>query len=461
MSKEFLTDLLIANTSSENYDKSETSYPLGVCYLASSASSAGFSVDFFDSYREPWSEAQSKFEQTLKDKRPRVIGFSMLSFNRNSARRAATIAKQILPGCVTICGGPHASPMHDQILKHYDIDIVAQGEGEHTLVEILKAGGDPAALQNVSGISFKNGSEIVHTPYREFIQNLDDIPYPNHDLFADKIRKESRAFVITTRGCPGRCHFCVSTLQLGAMYRMRSAENVLDEIKELYNRYKITKLGLQDDAFTLNKQRTFDFCDGLESMGLDLEWSASTRVNAFNQEIATAMRRAGCKTLAFGVESGSAKLLKAMNKRVKPEQIIEAIRISNEAGFTTGVLLMVGTPGENWSTVKETVSLVKQASPAEVKSVALLQIFPGTHWYKHCQEKGYLDDSYWLTEKPVPYYTFENSELKLMIFGFMISFASQWKLSPFRGIKYFFSVLYTYRRRIVAGLFEKLGIKTS
>ncbi|MEW5946803.1 MAG: radical SAM protein [bacterium] len=455
-----MADLLIVNSSSEGYDKTETSYPLGLCYLAAAAESRGLSVGFFDSYREPWSRARGRFEALLRELRPAVAGFSCLSFNRNSTRDAARMVKLILPGTLTVCGGPHATPMQEQILRHYDVDVVVRGEGEETLPEVVEAFKGRSPLSAVRGIGYKADGGVRVTPDRAFIADLDSLPLPKHDLYAGKIGAEGRAYVISTRGCPGRCHFCVSTLQLGRRYRMRSAENVMTEIKELYGKYGIRTFGFQDDALTLNRGRTLEFCERMASAGLPVKWSASTRANAFDAEMAAMMYRAGCRHVAFGVESGSEKLLRAMNKRIMPERVVEAFRAAHEAGLSTGILLIVGTPGESWSTVMETVRLVRRLKPSYVRSVALLQVFPGTHWYEYCRSRGYLDDEYWLSARPVPYYTFEHSELALSFYGFFITFASQWHSSPLRGTVFLFTAIYKYAPRIakaVLKLFMTIG----
>lgn len=452
-----MTDFLIVNSSSEDYDKTSTSYPLGVCYLASAAEAKGFSVEAFDSYREPWRAAATKFEQRLRETKPEVVGFSCLSFNRNSTRAAARMVKRIFPAAVTVCGGPHASLMQEQILQHYDMDIVARGEGEATLVELIGALKNGKPLDGIAGIAYKSDGGVRIMPDREFIHDLDSLPFPKHELYADWIRAERRAVMISTRGCPARCHFCASPLQLGSRYRVRSAENIVNEIKELYERYRIEALGFQDDAFTLNRKRTEDFCERMAAAALPIIWAATTRVTAFDVEIAAMMYRAGCRHMAFGVESGSEKLLRAMNKKILPEQIVKAYRTAHEAGFTTGILLMVGTPGESWQTVKETIRLVRRLQPSMVKSISLLQVFPGTHWYEYSKGKGFLSDDYWLTENPVPYFTFEHSELVLSYYGFMITLASHWYRSPSLGIKYFFSAIRRYAPRIrrAAGKFAR------
>lgn len=176
----------------------------------------------------------------------------------------------------------------------------------------------------------------------------------------------------------------------------------------LYHEYGIRHINFADDTFTVKPKKTLEICDGIINKNLDLSWDCTTRVDYVTPELARRMRKAGCVFTSLGVESASEKILKTIHKKISAQQVINAFKLLKSEGITPYPLLMVGNPGESDETIQDTVQLIKAIKP-ELMGISMAMVFPETELNKLAQNKGLLDESYWLTELPPPYYTAEQS----------------------------------------------------
>jgi len=398
----------------------KTEPPLGLCYIQACLDKAGYEskiVDIYDSYDE--------IRKIIKDYNPDIIGISCFTTYRKSSFELAKIVKEVKPKVKVIMGGPHATFLWKQIMENYqEVDIIVLGEGEITMVELVKKLNKDLPLKNVKGIVFRNNKgKIIKTEPRPLIKNLDDLPFPSYrDIDLKKYAiptpptvttKEVKANLITSRGCPFGCTFCSTTQFWGRFWRPRSAKNVVDELEWLNKEYGIKFFSFSDDVFTVNQQRVIDICKEIIKRNLKIKWYTETRVDCVSKGMLDWMKKAGCYLIQFGVESGSPRILKKINKIITVEQIKNAFRLAKEVGLETEILLMVGNQGDNWESIKETKKLIDETKP-DIIIISLTHIFPATKLYESAKEKGIINGDYWLTDKTIPEYTVDNTLKELV-----------------------------------------------
>lgn len=399
--------------------------PLGIAYLASTLETHGFDVKAVDMFDYSWDMVRN----TLKTESPDVVGITCLTEQRASPLQVASISKELKSDCVVVMGGIHPTIMYKQLLTHWPVDVIVLGEGEETTKELIACLEEGKNIENVSSIAFKRNGSIIKTPPRRLVENLDDIPFPAYKYFEfDRYKGgyeilkgawngkylEKLRFVpiISTRGCVGSCQFC-STPAFWQRWRTRSAKNVVDEMEYLAKDFRCGFFNFADDIFTVNKNRVIDLCKEIIDRKLDIVWDCETRVNFIWEDMLEWMIRAGCYCISFGVESASETVLKAIKKKTTPEQIARAFTLTKQMGMKTKMLLMVGNPGEDDRTVHDTVKMIERVRPDFV-SVSEAMVFPGTELYELAKQKGLVTDDHWLTDKPAPYFTLENSLEKLL-----------------------------------------------
>ncbi len=399
--------------------------PLGIAYLAATLEKHGFDVKAVDMFDYSWDMARL----TLTKEMPDVVGITCLTEQRASPRELAGIAKAVNKDCTVIMGGIHPTILYEQTLNNWPVDIVVLGEGEATVKELASCLAGKSPLDAVHGIAFKSAGKIVKTPPRPLIADMDEIPFPAYQHFDftrytggyeilkgawKGKRLETLRFVpiISTRGCVGSCQFC-STPAFWQRWRTRSSKNVVDEMEILVKDFGCGFFNFADDIFTVNKERVIGLCKEIISRKLDIVWDCETRVNFLWEDMLEWMARAGCYCVSFGVESASETVLKAIKKKTTPEQIARAFDLTRKAGMQTKMLLMVGNPGEDDATVGDTVNMIKRARPGFV-SVSEAMVFPGTDLYELAKQKGLVSDEYWLSDRPAPYFTVDNSLERLL-----------------------------------------------
>lgn len=392
--------ILMINPSSLS-PENKREYILGIPYLVSALKAEGYSdIQVLNYFNMPWAETRDLTIKALDDFKPDVVLISCFTINRVSGVKTAQLAKDHNPAVKVVMGGMHPSFLYGQLLTHYPVDAICVGEGEETIVELIGAYRNKGALDGIKGLAFRKDGRVVFTGRRNFIKDLDTIPFPAHDIYADDIRRNRKAHIITSRGCPYGCQFCSTTEFWGRSWRARSPKNVVDEIETLIKEYGVNFISFQDDEFTLQRKRTIDLCKEMLERGVRIRWSCSTRVNTIDREQLEWMAKSGCDHVALGIESGSPKILKEIGKKITPEQIIKAFDLLNEFGLSRGAYLMVGNPGESRETVNDTIRLIRRLK-LNVPSVAVAEIYPGTKLFELASLGGFINEDYWLSEAPL------------------------------------------------------------
>lgn len=405
------------------------SYPLSLCYLGSVLEREGHKCLAYEFLFESWEKIKPKIEKIIKEGKFDIVLISSMTTNRTSGIELARLAKSINKNILVIMGGVHPTLMYSQILEKYPVDFIVIGEAEDTIRELIwSINQEPklwkklkALRENqhnpfklIKGIAYKSNYKIIKTEPRPLIKDLDSIPFPKHVYFSDKIKQSKTAFMMTSRGCPFSCLFCNTSCYWGRVRRQRSVGNVIKEIiclKKLFP--DLSQIYFNDDEFMINPAWVTEFSEALLKLNFKIEWECVGRVTSITEELVQIMQKAGCVKIDFGVESGSPKILEYIQKKITREQVINAYKICKKYNMPSSMYLMVGLPGETSETINETISLLKECKNAEFGIPALYQVFPGNQIYELAKSQGFIDDSYWLTDKPAPYYTAEHSKRKL------------------------------------------------
>ncbi len=422
--------ILLFAPSFETPAQQAASYPLALAYLGAVLEKEGHSVKAFDYIHDEWAKVENQVKSIIIQEKPQIIGVSSMTTNRIAAAKLAKLANSIDPNIKVIFGGVHPTLMYEQILLNLPVDFVVIGEGEETIVELVSAIESKAnseKLKKIKGIAFKLNNEVVRTEVRPFLKDLDLLPIPNHHYFEERIKRDKTFYISCSRGCPFACKFCSTSKHWGRMIRRRSVKNVIAEIKYLKNRYPfVDKILFNDDELIINPDWIKELCNAFIKEKFNFTWSAPARVSSVHEEIIPLLKKAGCIHLSVGVESGSPAMIARIDKKITQDQIINAFFVCKKYSMPVSMFLMVGLPGETSQTINETIDLIKRTPfHKSVKSIGLpglYQVFPGTETYELAKKQGFIDDDYWLTDKAAPFYTYEHSRLRLLLWSFKISF---------------------------------------
>ncbi|UCE54646.1 MAG: cobalamin-dependent protein [Desulfobacterales bacterium] len=362
------------------YPISETpSPPLGLAYLAAALEAAGIGVKILDLVVYPYS--QKKLEALLNHFKPQLVGITAVTMTVENALNVITDIKRINPEILSVMGGPHVTFCARQTLaENPELDFIALGEGENTIVELSREAEGRRNWDTVKGIAFRRDSEICFTPDREFIQDLDTLPTPaRHLLPLGRYRALGMPVSLTTsRGCPFKCIFCVGRKMVGAKVRYRNPQHVVNEMEYL-NTLNFHQINIADDLFTANKTHCVAVCDEILDRNLQMKWTSFARVDTVSEEILSRMKAAGCTAVSFGIESANPEILKTIKKGITPRQVVDAVDICHRVGVTPFGSFILGLPGETQQTIKETVDFGNRLKKRGLSfGFHLLAPFPGT-----------------------------------------------------------------------------------
>jgi anaerobic magnesium-protoporphyrin IX monomethyl ester cyclase len=372
--------------------------PIGIAYLAAVLQKGGHDVTVIDC---PALELDhEKLRAKIAAFEPSVVGITSLTPIIKSTLLAAHITKEACPNAIVVLGGPHATFMDEQIVsENSEVDVVARGEGENTLLELadLMPEFNLEKLDAVAGITFRKNGQPIRTPDRQFIQNLDELPRPAYEHFAlNKYRLFGKMVlpIMTRRGCSNRCSYCVSSRMNGTKCRTRSPKNVIDELEWLRDTHGADAFSFYDDAFTIDKERAIEICEGIKKRHIELPWDCQTRVDQISKEVLVKMREAKCRLISFGVESGNQKILNAMKKGTTVEQNEKAIKLAKEVGLTVSMSIILGYPGETTESIKQTMNFIRKTEPDYVY-LCLATPYPGTELRDLVKELGWKMSMDW------------------------------------------------------------------
>jgi radical SAM superfamily enzyme YgiQ (UPF0313 family) len=269
-----------------------------------------------------------------------------------------------------------------------EIDIIVRGEGEETIIELLRALEHKQPLSKIEGISYRKDGRVESNPVCSKIVDLDSLPFLAYHLLPWKRYKphppHGRALpfaaIITSRGCPYRCSYCSKPV-FGNKFRGQSPERVVEEINYHKRGLGIKEFAFYDDVFTLNKRRAYAIVDEMMGRGLKIHWTCETRADLVDKELLRRMKQAGCYSIAYGIESASQEIVNTLNRDVTIEQVEEAVRLSQEVGLQTIGYFMIGSPGESRETIRQTIQFAKKLK-LDFAQFSVTTPYPGTKLYE-------------------------------------------------------------------------------
>ena len=339
-----------------------------------------------------------KLKAKLASFKPDVVGISAMTPTVPSAFLSARASKEVRPNTTVVLGGLHATFMDEQILnEEAAVDIVVRGEGEQTMLEIAQNPSDSKSLRKIDGITFRSNKQLVRTPDRPCTQDLDELPRPAYKYFPlEKYRLFGRRVlpVVTSRGCPFNCSFCVTPRMFHHTFRMRRPKNVVDELEWLRDVHGAESISFYDDMLTYDKKRIYEICEGIKKKKLDLPWDCQSRVDTVSKEMVFKMREAGCEEIFFGVETGSQQILDTMGKKTSIEQNEKAIKWAKDAGIFVAISVVIGYPGETRHTIKQTLDFIRRVKPDDA-FLCVATPTPGSELRTIIEKKGWKMSSDW------------------------------------------------------------------
>ncbi|GAB4326526.1 MAG: radical SAM protein [Phototrophicales bacterium] len=336
--------------------------PLGILHISSYLKQHGFDVSVFDT---TFSNMPA-FEATIATQRPSVVGIYCNMMTRRTVIKLISICKKY--DCFVILGGPDSANYPANYLN-FGADVIVIGEGEQTLKELLPCIGQD--ISHIHGIVYRDETgQLIHTPPREYLPNLNDLPFPDRaaiDIPAymrvwKQYHGHSAISLITARGCPYKCNWC-SHAVFGYTHRRRTPQHVADEVEWIKSTYDPDLLWYADDVFTINHRWLYAYADELTKRALHTPFETISREDRLNERVIQTLAEMGCYRIWIGAESGSQRVLDAMQRQTNVERVIDMVHLLQKYGIQAGMFIMLGYDGEQLSDLEQTVETLKRANP--------------------------------------------------------------------------------------------------
>ncbi len=362
-----------------------------------------------------------QFERLLADRRPKYYLTQVTGPTLRNDMYGAFLAKAM--GAATIAFGTHVTPLTLETMRLFPaLDFVLRGEPEMTLRELLDTREgrrpsdprvakmlaetsaptdnavciEPAAeplLARIRGLAWRRGAEVVVNPDRPFIPDLDDLPIPRHELLPlDRQRmpmiRGPFTFIVTSRGCPASCKFCIKHASYQNSVRLRSPHLILEELQYLVS-LGVHNIHMYADLFTVSREQVVELCRLILSSGLKLKWTCNSRVDFVDEEMLCLMGQAGCWLIAWGIESANEEILKRARKGYRRENVLQALGWARRAGIKNWGYFIIGLPGETVATIRQTIDYAKSL-PLDIALFHIAAPYPGTPFFQEVVENQWF-----------------------------------------------------------------------
>lgn len=373
--------------------------PLGVAYLAAAVKAwTDWEVDLIDTtfFKNPTQELENRLMQGDYD----AVGVSFMTPMLRDAFLTAQIARRVCPQAAIIAGGPHSTVDPEHVLSNPDFDMVVVGEGEATLTELLKRNCQP---DGVTGIVLRKNDRIQRNELRPVIQDLDSLPLPALHLLDMESYKQSwflldsvktglkGTSIMASRGCPYQCAYCQPTLEtlFGRKLRRRTPANIVEELVQFKEKFGLNAFALQDDTFLINKRWVIEVCSAMEQADLNMIWECNLRANLVDEEVLSAMRRAGLRKVNIGIESANQRILdEVFQKQITWENVEEAINVCNKLKLKIQGYFMLGAPSE---TMDEVMNTIRTAARLNLDDATFSITTPLPHTFLFDRTRSLID----------------------------------------------------------------------
>jgi len=393
--------------------------PLGLLYVAAVLDNAGYDVEVLDAFMTtlPFRKkgdtievgmSYEKIKEEIDLRKPDIVGIANpFTSQLRHAVKVADIVKEIDQNILTVVGGPHVTVVPTEFLNNTkNVDIVVIGEGEYTMLDIVRFFEGKSVINDVQGIAYRSSSKVLKTQVRPFIQNLDELPYPAYHLvdmenYLDPKLIEYRSFqkkalsMITSRGCPFNCNFCSVHLHMGKKFRAHSVEYVIGHIKYLIKKYNVKTIYFEDDNLTFDINRFEAICDKIINENIIFQWETPNGVRAdyLTLELLRKMKQTGCQSVFVGVESGDQYVLdNIIGKNLRLRNVVKFAEMAKKVGLRTAAFFIIGFPGETKEMMMNTVEFALMLKKKYDMGMHLLFATPlyGTRLYEECKTKEYI-----------------------------------------------------------------------
>lgn len=377
--------------------------PLGLLYLSAWLDQHGVENEVFDTTFS----TKAHFEIHLLTHRPRILALYVnLMTKLNVLEMVRFVREQpTLKDTLIVFGGPDVTHNLADYLGH-GADLIVLGEGEQSMLEIALTANTPNFLwkrgdqtfAHIPGLAFlQQDGMVFKTAAREKIRDIDTLPFPNRQkinlqYYLDAWKNahgHSAVSVSTQRGCPYTCRWC-STAVYGQSYRRRSPANVVDELEWLQKHYHFDLIWFVDDVFTVSHKWLHEFRDELQKRQINIQFECITRADRLNEEVLSVLKASGCFRVWIGAESGSQRIIDAMDRRVEVGQVRSMIRAARKSGIEAGTFIMLGYPGETEADIRETVRHLKESNP-DLFTITVAYPIKGTGLYEEVQASSFSD----------------------------------------------------------------------
>lgn len=371
-------------------------HPLGIGYLAAYMIQYGHEVMVVDANCEKLDLLG--IIQRIDSFSPSTIGISTTTPTFKIVRLIAEEIRKNFPSIKIIIGGAHVTATPETAIVHDCFDYGVIGEGEETLLELVEfiSNQKDKNIDNIAGLVYMKNGNVVKTQKREFIKDLDKLPFPARELLVPlsntqavpaSVYKLPSGNMITSRGCPTLCTFCDRAI-FGEKFRARSVDNILDEMEVLTNKYGARDIKFYDDTFTASKNRVYKILDEMRKRRINVKWSCLTKVKAVDKDLLKYMKECGCWQVLYGLESGDDRMLKLLKKGNTVEDNRRAVIWAAELGISTRGDFVLGTPDETKESLNNTLSFALSI-PLDYAHFNKFVPFPGTEIYHNLMQQGY------------------------------------------------------------------------
>lgn len=383
-------------------------FPVGLGYIATAMNRAGFSFDLLDiDAHRPTDE---EIESAIRKKTYDIVCIGCMVSGYKWVKKLAALVRNLHPNATLIAGNTVASSIPEILLTKTEVDIAVMGEGDITIVELLRTLSGGNKLDQVNGICYMENGGFCRTPDRPLIKNLDALPWIDfslfdHDIYInmvnEKLKKEfphlqKKVYALpinTARGCIGKCTFCYHAFQ-NKPYRFRSPQSIVEEAGHLIETYHLNTITFPDELTFFNKKHTLEFAQTIIESGLKFAWDASCRADLFDRRedlnIIEKMVESGCESIVYALESADPSILKAMNKRITVDQFLNQTRLLKQTPLTPHTNLVFGYPQETPETIARTFDVCIEAEI--YPSVGFLLPQPGSSIYNYAIRQGVIKD---------------------------------------------------------------------
>jgi radical SAM superfamily enzyme YgiQ (UPF0313 family) len=371
--------------------------PLGVLALATVLRNDGFDAEILDVNAICKDSAFQGMTEAIVAAKPDVVGFSTWCNYYLDLTQAAKRIREKLPDVKILFGGVQATHTDRETIEAFpQVDIVARGECDHTISEIVCAIHDPDKLRRVRGVTFMHRGTLIRTPNQGPVRDLDTLPLPDYNLLAS-MNEIDRVGVDVGRGCPFKCGYCVSNSMGEGKFRQRSVKSVVKIVKKVKEDHGKSCFRFEHDMLTLNRKWLLDLCDSLETEKLDITWECFSRIDTIDEEMMERMAAAGCDSIYFGIETGSPRMQKLLNKRLKLDRAPSVIRKVCDLGIVARSGFILGFPQEKMSDIAQTMRLILEIYFSGQLGFSdvftwLLVPFPGSPLFEKCGAQLAVDE---------------------------------------------------------------------